>query len=87
MLVLCRYVNAPGFYLSVVFMLLQLLTVCLVSNLSKEYDFKEHQSSYLPLSQHCDNTCRVDGAAEEGKEGGNDTEELVSFCSCPMCTP
>lgn len=36
-----KYVNAPGFYLAIIFIFVQLLAFVMVSNLSQEFDLKE----------------------------------------------
>ncbi|XP_057306561.1 uncharacterized protein LOC130644822 [Hydractinia symbiolongicarpus] len=38
------YTNAPGCYLAIIFILIQVLATCLVSDLSKEYDLKDQET-------------------------------------------
>ncbi|XP_057306557.1 tetracycline resistance protein, class B-like [Hydractinia symbiolongicarpus] len=46
------YTNAPACCLAVVFMLNQILVTCLVSDLSKEYNFKEQQTFGKEIAEH-----------------------------------
>ena len=39
------YANAPGLYLAVVFIMVQIMAIFLVSDLSKEYDLKQHYAN------------------------------------------
>ena len=45
------YANAPGLYLAVIFIMVQIMAIFLVSDLSKEYDLKQHYVNKILLNE------------------------------------
>ncbi|XP_057289463.1 uncharacterized protein LOC130612180 [Hydractinia symbiolongicarpus] len=68
-----EYVNAPGLYMAVLFILLQIICTFLVFDLSKEYDLKENEKEHAEANKKSDHNVHY------GSLSTNETTKVHEF--------